>query len=198
MILIPTKKLLAVFLLKRMQFLKFNYSMNLSFFILPRNERSMYIRDFKPSWRTKSSHWSDDFSTFSLIYYKQISSLVFVCSGVDPFCFYEDVHIFTSSFIISTRLLFLHLRIPTSSSLLLLSSLWCSWSASEFDLEVLLVAWIVLVILFTKPVCLVEGLDFFSFIFFWSFFLCSVFQFHCTQLPHLIFHDRICQRKSFM
>ena len=54
--------------------------------------------------------------------------------------FDEDFHPFTSSFIISTRLLLLHLGIKISSSSLLLDLIQCGWSESEFELEVLIIA----------------------------------------------------------
>ena len=126
------KILLFVVLFKCTQFLNFNWSINLSLFRSPRNECSTYIKDFNSSWRTKSSHSRADFSTFRFISSKRISSLVFVGSGGASCCFDEGVHTFTASFIISNRLIFLHLYIPISSSLLLLAFLQCGWSASEF------------------------------------------------------------------
>ena len=137
--------------------LKFISSNKLFFFGSPRNEQSTYIKDFNPSWRTKSSHLRAAFSTFYFISSKQLSSLEIVVSGGASCCFDEDVHPFTSSFIISTRLLFLHLRIPISSSSLLLALPQCGWFASIFELEVLLVARLVLVFLFTKSDYFGEG-----------------------------------------
>ena len=118
---ITTKNLLVFFLLKRKQFLKFNSSINLSFIVSPRNELSMYIQDFNCSWSTKSSHSMNAIFTFLFICSKLISSLVFVIYGGDSSCLDGDVHPFTYSFILSTRILLLHLRIPISSSSLLLS-----------------------------------------------------------------------------
>ena len=117
---IPTKNLLGFFLFKRMQFLKFNSSINLSFFGYTRKERSTYIKDFKFSWNTKLSHSRAAIFTLLFVYSKRISYLIFVGSGGASCCFNEDVHHFTSLFIISTRLIFLYLRISISSYSLLL------------------------------------------------------------------------------
>ena len=68
----------------------------------------------------KSSHSIAAISTFLFISSKQIPSLVFIGSGGASYCFDEDVHPFIYSFIISTRLLLLHLLDLTSSSSLLL------------------------------------------------------------------------------
>ena len=140
--LIPTKHLPVLFLLQHIQFLKFNSSINLSFFRSPCNELSTYIEDFNWYWSTKSSHLRAAFSTFCFISYKQISYLVFVGSVGDSY-----FSTFTFSFIISTRLLFLHLRIIISSYLIFIALLQYGWSAYEFELEVLLVALLVLVLL---------------------------------------------------
>ena len=105
---IPTNNLLVLFLLKRNQFLKFNSSINLLFIWSPLNERSTYIKDFNCSWSTKSSHFRTALFTFIFIFSKQIFSLVFVIYGEYSCCFDVDVHPFTSSFILSTRLLLLH------------------------------------------------------------------------------------------
>ena len=105
---IPTKNLLVVFLLKQKQFLKFNPPINLSLIGSQRNEWSTYIKDFNCFWSTKSSHSRANLFTFLFICSKRISSLVFVISGVIFCCVYEDVHTFTSSFILSTWLIFLH------------------------------------------------------------------------------------------
>ena len=115
------KNLNFVFILKHIQFSKFNSSINLSFFGSPHSERSTYIKDFNFSWSTKPSHSRAAIFTLIFISYKWISSLVFVIYGGDSCCFDEDFHPFTSSFILLTRLLLLHLHIPISSSLLLLS-----------------------------------------------------------------------------
>ena len=113
--------------------------------------------------------------TFLFVCSKQISSLVFVISRGAFCCFDEDVHTFTSLFIISTRLLFLHFRIPIYpsslllpfispstvstglfllhliySSSLLLASLHGGMLGLRFELEVLLVAQLVRVLLFIK------------------------------------------------
>ena len=103
---IPTNNLLVFCLLKRTQFLKFNSSI---------------IKDFNYSWSTKSSHSRAAIFTFLFIYSKRISYLLFFISGGFSCCFDEDVHPFTYSFMLSTRLLPLHLRIPISFSLILLS-----------------------------------------------------------------------------
>ena len=138
----------------------------------------MYIKDFICSWSTKSSHSIAPIYAILFISFKIISSLVFVGFGGSSCCFDKYVHPFTSLFIISTRLLLLHLRIPISSSYLLLpftssfiistrllilhfcipissSSLLlyllqCGWAASESELEVFLVDLIVRVFLLTK------------------------------------------------
>ena len=96
------------------------------FFAYPREELSKYIKYFNCSLTTKPSHSRADIFTFIFIYYKRIYSLVFVASGGDSCFLDEDVHPFTSSFIILTRLLLLHLRIPISSSSLLLTFIFSS------------------------------------------------------------------------
>ena len=111
---------LFFFLLKCMQFLKFNSWINLSFIVSPFNERSTYSKDFNCSWSTKPSHSRAALFTFPFIYSKRIYYLVFIIYGGDSICLGEDFHPFTSSFILSTRLLLLHLCIPISSSSLLL------------------------------------------------------------------------------
>ena len=78
---ILTKNLLVVFLFKRMQFLKPNSSINLSFFWSPRDEWSTYIKYFNCSRSTKSYHSGATFYTFLLICVKKISNLVFVGNG---------------------------------------------------------------------------------------------------------------------
>ena len=103
-----------------MQYLKFISSINLSLFGSPRNERSTYIKYFNCSWSIQSSHSRATLSAFLFISSKRISSLVFVGYGVDSCFSNEDINSFTSSFIISTRLLLLHLRIQISSYSLLL------------------------------------------------------------------------------
>ena len=126
--------------------------------------------------------------------------MVFVIYWGDSCCFDEDVHPFTSLFIMSTRILLLHLRIPISSSSLLLTfislftvstwlfllhlisssslllpSLYCGFSTLAFELEVLLVAWLVQDVLFTKQPFL--RIIRCTFLFFVSvLFLCSFFQ----------------------
>ena len=118
---IPTNNLLVFFILKNKQFLKLYSSINLSFIVSPRNERSTYIKDFNLSWSTKSPHYRAAIFTFIFISSKRMYSLVFIIYEGDYCCFDEDVHTLTSSFILSTRLLILHLRIPIYSSSLLLS-----------------------------------------------------------------------------
>ena len=158
-----------------MQCLKFFSSINLYLFGSLRNERSTYIQDFNCSWITKSSHSKAAIFTFLFICSKRISSLVFVIYGKASCCFNEDVHPFTYLFIISAWIILLNLRIPIyssslmlpfiylfivstwifvlhliSSSSLLLASLHCVMSTLIFSLEVLLVAWLDWVVLFTK------------------------------------------------
>ena len=61
-----------------------------------------------------------DLFNFLFVRSKRVSSLVFVLSGGYSCYFDEDVHPFTSSLILSIQLFLLHLRIPISSSSLLL------------------------------------------------------------------------------
>ena len=113
---IPTKNLIFCILFNCIHFLKFNSSINLSFFGSPRNERLPYINDFNWSWSTKSSHSRADILYFLFVRSKRVPSFVFVLSGGYYCCFDEYVHTFTSSFILSIRLFLLHFRIPISSS----------------------------------------------------------------------------------
>ena len=120
-----------------------------------------------------------------------------------PTLTYSNLFLFvTASFhflIYNLNMIFLlHLCIPIYSSSLLFSLLQCVMSALKFELEVLLVAWLVRVVLFTKQAIFGEVLDVSSFLFFLPFFLCSVFNFRFTLLPLLIFHDRIYQKTYFM
>ena len=100
--------------------LKFISLINLYFFWYPRDDRWTEIKNFNYYWSMKSSHSRAALFTFILICSKRILSLVFVGSGGNSCCLDEDVHPFTYSFIISTRLLLLHLRITISPSSLLL------------------------------------------------------------------------------
>ena len=101
-----TNKKSFCILLKCIQFVKFNSSINLSFFGSPHNEQSTYINYFKWAWSMKSSHYRADLFNFLFVRSKRVSSLVFVISGVYSCCFDEDVHPFTSSLILSIRLFF--------------------------------------------------------------------------------------------
>ena len=74
---ILTNNLLVVFLFVCMKFLKFNSSIDLSFFGSPRDELSTYIIDFNCSWSTKSSHSRPSLFTFIFICSKWISLLGF-------------------------------------------------------------------------------------------------------------------------
>ena len=159
-----------------MPFLKFNSTINLSFFGSPCNKRSMYIKDFNCSWSKKSSHYRAALSNFRFISSKRIYSFVFVFSGGDSCCFGEHFNLFTFLFIISTWLFLLYLCIPISSSSLMLAALQCDMSASEFELEVLLVARLVWVLLFTKLDFLEKAYIHLPFCF-CTFNICSVFQF---------------------
>ena len=77
----------------------------------------------------------------------------------------------------STRFLFLHLRILIISSSLIFTFIQCGGSASEFELEVLLVSRLVLVLLFTKRAFFRRLIFTFLLFSFWPLFICSVFQF---------------------
>ena len=103
-----------------MRLLKFYSSINLWLFVSLRDDQSTYIKDFNCSWSTNSSHSRADIFIFLFICSKEISSLIFVGSTGTSCCFGEDFHPFTLSFIISTRLLILYLRIPIYSYSLLL------------------------------------------------------------------------------
>ena len=116
---IPTKNLFVVFLFKRMQFLKFNSSINLSFFWSPCNYQPTYIKYFNCSWITKSSHSRVSIFTFLFICSKRIAYLVFVGSGGAFCCLDYNVYTFTYSFIISNLPLLIYLRIPIFSYSLL-------------------------------------------------------------------------------
>ena len=104
-----------------------------------------------------------------------MSSLVFVGSGGASCFFDEDVHTFTPSFMISTRLLILHLCIPISYSSLLFSLIYCGMLALKFELEVLLVARLIRVV-YSKTGFFEKGLDVPDFLLFLVFFLYSDFQ----------------------
>ena len=91
---------------------------------------------------------------------------------------------FTSSFIISALLLLLQLLIPTSYSSLMLSSLHCGMFALKFELEVLIVAQLVWVVLFTKQAFLGQGLDLPSSLLFLAFF--SLFSFSTSAALSLL------------
>ena len=91
----------------------------------------MNIKYLNCSWSTKSSHSRAALFTFIFICSKEISSLVFVGSGVASCCFDEYVHPFNSSFTISTQIIILHLRITISSYSILLASLNCGMLESN-------------------------------------------------------------------
>ena len=112
--------MLVVFLFKRIQLLKSNSSINLSFLGSPRDEQSMYIKDFNCSWSTKWSYSRADIFIFLFICSKRISYLILVVYGVYSYCFDKDIHPFNSSVMISTWIFLIHLRILISSSSLIL------------------------------------------------------------------------------
>ena len=124
-------KLLGLFLYKPTQFLRFNSSINLSFIGSTLNEQSTYIKCLNCSWSTKLYHSMAALFEFLFIYSNRISSLVFVIYGGDSCFFNEYVHPFTSSCVLSTRLLLIHLLIPISSSSLLLSFVY-SFTVSKW------------------------------------------------------------------
>ena len=111
-------------------------------------------------------------------------------------------HVTTASFhflIYNLTLIFLlYLRITTSSSSILVASLHCGILALKYELEVLLVAQLVWVVLFTKQDFFGEGLYVTFFILFLVSCSGQVFNFCCTLLPRLIFHYCIYQKKNFM
>ena len=71
----------------------------------------------------------------------------------------------------------LHLRIPISSSSLLITSLQCGVFSLKFEFRVLLVARLVRVVLFKKQDILDQAQMYLPFFYFWTFFSLFSFQF---------------------
>ena len=106
--------------------------------------------------------------------------------------------LFTSSFIISALFFLQYIYIPIYSYLLMLLSLHCGMLELKFELEVLLVAWLFWVFLFTEHVFFGEGLDVTSFLFFFGIFTSvQLFNLRCTLLTQLIFQDSIYHKTFF-